>query len=107
MRIPDVWFLRAERSPPSGLPDTFWEGAPDLAVEVLSPTDRSKDIYERVSDYLNAGARLLWIIDPCSEAGLVYRSGDVFPSLIGIDDLFDGEDVLPGFRVTLHDVLRR
>ena len=57
VRAPDVAFIRRERIPESGLPRKFWPGAPDLAVEVLSPGDTRREVDEKVADWLEAGAR--------------------------------------------------
>jgi Uma2 family endonuclease len=104
VRAPDLWFVRKERIPAGGIPDTFWPGAPDLAVEVLSPTDRFTAVMEKVQDYLANGTRLVWVIDPIGRSAAVFRP-DARPLLIQEDGILDGVDVLPGFSVTLRDVL--
>ena len=105
VRAPDIWFLRAERIPPDGIPrGGYWEGAPDLAVEVLSPTDRFTDVLRKAQDYLNAGTRLVWIVDPEGRSAAVFRP-DAAPLLLGETGTLDGGDVLPGFSVRLRDVL--
>ena len=104
VRVPDVWFIRAERIPPEGLPDAFWPGAPDLVVEVLSPSDRSGQIVERLNDYFRAGTRLAWLIDPRTRAAVVFHA-DHMPAFVTEDGVLDGEDVLPGFTLRLRDVL--
>src|SRR5688572_26184421 len=60
VRAPDVAFVRAEHIPPGGIPAGFWPGAPDLAVEVISPSDSMVDLLEKVQEYLAAGTRLVW-----------------------------------------------
>lgn len=104
VRAPDLWFVRSDRIPAAGIPRTFWPGAPDLAVEVLSPSDRFVDVLEKVRDYLEAGTRLVWVIDPEGRSAAVFRP-DGLPSLMGEDGVLDGADVVPGFAVMLRDVL--
>ncbi len=104
VRAPDVWFIRAERIPPDGLPEGFFPGAPDLAVEVLSPSDRPLEVMEKVRDYLDAGTRLVWVIDPEPGASAVFRA-DGSVTFLSDDGVLDGEDVLPGFSLPLRDVL--
>ena len=104
VRAPDVWFVRAERVPAGGFPSGIWEGFPDLAVEVLSPTDRPLAVAQKLQDYLDAGTRLVWVLDPDARAAAVYRPGHV-PTFLNEDGILDGEDVLPGFALPLRDVL--
>jgi Uma2 family endonuclease len=103
VRAPDFWFIRKDRILPEGLPDAFWPGAPDLAVEVLSPTDRSGDIADRSRDYFAAGVRLVWLLDPRAKAAAAFPDGRM-PYFVLSDGELDGEDVLPGFRLPLRDV---
>ncbi len=103
VRIPDISFVSRERVPPEGLSDAFWHMAPDLAVEILSPSNRAGEIQEKVLEYLTGGSRLVWVVDPKTESVTAYRpSGDI--RLLHGDDVLDGEDVLPGFRLTLPDL---
>jgi Uma2 family endonuclease len=105
VRAPDVWFVLAERVPSDGIPDEgFWPGAPDLAVEVLSPSDRFVDVMRKVQEYLTAGARLVWVSDPKGRSAAVFAP-DHPPQLLGGDDTLDGGDLLPGFTLRLGDVL--
>ncbi|MBI2759952.1 MAG: Uma2 family endonuclease [Chloroflexi bacterium] len=104
-REPDGWFIRKERIPAGGVPDTFWTIAPDLVVEVLSPTDRSGPIAQRVGDYLAAGTPLVWVIDPSKRSAAIFRGDTFLPTLVTADGILDGEDVLPGFSLKLADVL--
>ena len=104
VRAPDVWFIRAEHVPEGGVPDGFWPGAPDLAIEVLSPSDRFTDVLGNAHEYLDAGTRLVRVIDPKGRSAAVFRP-DRPPLLLGEDGVLDGEDVLPGFTLRLRDVL--
>jgi Uma2 family endonuclease len=104
VRSPDVSFVAAGRFPDERVPVGFPPFAPDLAVEVLSPGDRRGDLLEKVGEYLDAGSRLVWVIDPETRTAGAYRSlTDV--RAIGEADVLDGEDVIPGFACPLKDVL--
>ena len=78
--------------------------APDLVVEVLSPDDRPGETLAKVGDWLEAGARLAWVIDPQRRLARVYRA-DGTESLLAESDALDGEDVLPGFNCPLGAIL--
>ena len=104
VRAPDAWFVRRERVPGGRIPRTFWPGPPDIAVEVLSPSDRFSDVMRKADDYLRAGTPILWVIDPEGRTAAIFRPGRS-PHLIGEDGILDGEDILPGFQITLRDLL--
>jgi len=103
VRAPDVAFIRTERVPASP-PRGYAEFAPDLAVEVLSPSDRAGRVLGKVGDWIDAGARLVWIVDPERRIARVYRA-DGTQSFLAADDVLDGEDVLPGFTARLADMI--
>jgi Uma2 family endonuclease len=103
VRAPDVGFYRADRLPAGGIPETYWDLAPDLAVEVLSPSDRRGKVLKKVGEYLDAGTQLVWVVDPRRRTAVVYRpEGE--PTILGADGVLDGEDVLSGFTLALADV---
>ncbi len=104
VRSPDACFVAAGRFAEGRLPDGFADLAPDLAVEVISPGDRPRHVLDKVGEYLEAGVRLVWVIDPKRERAVAYRSLSEVRELGPADDL-DGEDVLPGFRCRLSDIL--
>ena len=97
VRAPDVSFVRQERIEASGLPVGFWRGAPDLAVEVLSPDDRPRDIALKVREYLTHGVALVWVIDPASRNVAVHSVGT--PMTLTRDQALEGGHVLPGFEI--------
>lgn len=103
VRVPDVAFVSSDRIPDEGLGDRFWEMAPDLAVEVVSPSNRASEMQQKALDYLDAGARLVWFVDPAERTVTVYRSRDDIRILAGASVL-DGQDALPGFRLPLEDL---
>jgi Uma2 family endonuclease len=102
VRAPDCAFVRAERLA-GGLPRKFVPFAPDLAVETVSPEDRSSRVDEKVREWMAAGVRLLWVIDPRKRAVAVRRPG-ASPRVLRNGDFLDGEDVLPGFRLAVSDL---
>ena len=105
VRGPDVSFVRADRFNAEEAGRGYFRGAPDLAIEILSPSNRPGETHAKVADYLAAGARLVWVIDPAQRIVSVYRSL-LSPRRIAADGVLNGEDVLPGFSFPIVDVLR-
>ncbi len=103
VREPDVWFLRKERLPDAAAARRFYEGAPDLAVEIASPSDRYLSLLRKVQEYLAAGTRLVWVLLPETETAAVYRP-DGSHTLIPAGGTLSGEDVIPGFSLRLAEV---
>jgi Uma2 family endonuclease len=103
IRAPDVAFVRRERIPPEGEPEGFWAIAPDLVVEIVSPSETAQEVHEKVADYLRAGTRLLWLVYPASQAVMEYRPPMEARQLTVEDDL-DGDEVVPGFRYPLKQL---
>ncbi len=102
VRAPDVAFVgrdRAERIPRRG----YAELAPDLVVEVLSPDDAPADVLAKVADWLGAGTKLVWLVDPERSEVRVYRQ-DGSLSVLREGDALQGEDVLLGFNCPLLQV---
>jgi Uma2 family endonuclease len=102
VRAPDVAFISTARLPDPP-PRGFAELAPDLAVEVLSPDDRPGAVLAKVADWLNAGARLVWVVDPLRVIARVYRA-DGSESMLDETDALRGEDILPGFEYPLSAI---
>ena len=105
VRAPDVAFVSSERLPEGRLPQGFLHGAPDLAVEVLSPSDNPVEIQQKVRDYIEAGARLVWVVAPQAKTVTVYR-GDGSARLLREQEPLEGEEVLPGLTIPLDEVFR-
>ena len=103
VRAPDVAFVSTASLPEGRLPEGFLRGAPDLAIEVLSPSDSPGDVQQKVRDYLDAGARLVWVIAPRARTATVYRA-DSSARLLREADHLDGEDLLPGLSIPLAEV---
>ncbi len=100
VRGPDVAFVTAARLEGGPLEEHFRRGPPDLAVEVLSPSNRRRQVAEKVTEYLAAGARAVWVVDPRNRSVTVYRAG-ADPRVYGAEEELDGGEVLPGFRLPL------
>ncbi|ABU57795.1 Uma2 family endonuclease [Roseiflexus castenholzii] len=98
VRAPDVAFVASERAAQQRGRSGFFEGPPDLAVEVVSPSDTAEDVEAKVLDYLEAGARMVWIVRPRTRTVTVYHSLRAV-QVLRPGDLLDGGDVLPGFAV--------
>lgn len=103
VRVPDVSFVRAERAPTGEARKQFSRLAPDLAVEVVSPSDRMPDVLAKVAEYLDAGVRLVWVIEPIARWIAVYTQ-DGPAALLHEGDTLDGGDVLPGFTLPVADI---
>ncbi|HEX6107389.1 MAG TPA: Uma2 family endonuclease [Gemmatimonadales bacterium] len=103
VRGPDVSFISAARLPPERIPEAFIPGAPDLAVEILSPSSRWAEVEEKLADYFAAGARLVWVVDPAARRVIV-RHPDRPARVVAAGDTLDGEDVVPGFAVPVAEL---
>ena len=101
--IPDVALTKWERFPGGEVPAWYFEGHPDLAVEVRSPTDPDLNVGEKVRLYGEAGVPLLWWVYPDDRVVEVYRLGGLVATLRD-GDMLDGEEVLPGFTLPVSDV---
>lgn len=100
-RAPDVAFVRAERLPQGERRRGYFEGAPDLAVEVVSPSDSFRETQEKALLYLSAGSRLVWVVEPEGQTVTVYTP-DRVSRVLGIGDTLDGGDVIPGFLLPVR-----
>ena len=82
----------------------FYEGAPDLAIEIVSPYDRAAEVARTVQGYLRAGTRAVWVVHPDTRS-IVVHGPDGLARLHGPDDAIDGSDVLPGFSAPVAELL--
>lgn len=97
---PDVAFVRRERVTIS---EKYGEGAPDLAVEVISPSDRPQRIKWKTEQWLQHGARSVWNVNPQTKTVTVHRDNGEVTNFSGSDVLTD-DDVVPGFRISLTEI---
>jgi Uma2 family endonuclease len=103
VRGPDVSFVRKERIPQAGVPRGFWEGAPDLAVEVVSPDNRGAALRSKVRDYLARGVVIVVVIDPDKESLTVHRRLSA-PIILTSGNELDLDDVVEGFRCQVREI---
>jgi Uma2 family endonuclease len=103
--VPDAAFFTAERMPTL---DTFpksFDGAPDLAVEVVSPNDRRAEVEEKARTWLRFGAHAVWVVHPRNRTISVWTPDGAIRTLGEADEL-DGGEVLPGFRIAVAELFR-
>lgn len=103
VRAPDIAFVCQQRVDEVGATRGYWPGAPDLAVEVLSPDDRQSQVTLKVSEWFTGGAKQVWIVSPKLRSISVYRSATDITTLSEKDTL-DGVDLIPGFRLAVAEV---
>ena len=103
VRAPDVAFVTDDRLREIGRSDRFIPGPPDLAVEVISPSDRYTEVDEKTRDYLAAGTLAVVVVDPRRRAVTVHRPG-AEPETLGEADVLAVEDVVPGWRMRVGEI---
>jgi len=103
VRAPDVAFIAQARVDAVGLPDGFWPGAPDVAIEVVSPGDSYSELQEKALEWLAAGARLVLVVDPRRQAVTAYRSAERIVELSG-GELLDAGDGVPGWSIPVDEL---
>jgi Uma2 family endonuclease len=103
VRAPDVAFIRQARVEQADSTAGYWPGAPDLAVEVTSPGDTVRQVEEKVTEWLEAGARMVWVVSPKLKTVTVYRSLTNIITLTEKDTL-DGGEVVPGFQIPVAEI---
>jgi Uma2 family endonuclease len=103
VRAPDIAFIANENLPLEAPSEAYWPGAPDLAVEVLSPNDRTGEVDEKIHAWLSAGARLVWVVDPQLRTVTSYRSTTDVTTHTAAEQL-DGGEIVRGFRCAVAEI---
>lgn len=103
VRGPDAMFLSKARIPPEGITGEFLPVPPDLAVEVVSTWDTIEKMSDKAMEYIAAGVPMVWVADPATRRGRVFRRGKPMLELSEAD-AFRGEEILPGFELKLRDI---
>jgi Uma2 family endonuclease len=103
VRAPDAAVVTEAHAQRVGPTSGYWPGAPDLAVEVVSPSDSYTDVHGKALGWLSAGTQVVLVVDPAARQVTVYRSPHDMHVLAG-DDVVDCSDVMPGFAPSVHDL---
>ena len=105
VRASDISFISKQNIPSREPSDGFWPGAPDLAVEVLSPGDRTGEVNEKIDAWLNAGCAAVWVVDPKRKTVTIHRSrSDIQVKAAG--ETLRGDPVVPGFSCAVVELFR-
>lgn len=103
VRAPDMAFISRPRLEAAGAVEGYWPGAPDLVVEVISPGDTYAEVEEKVVDWLEAGTRMVVVVNPRQYLVTVYRSlTDII--VLRQNDALDGSDVVPGWTMKIAEL---
>lgn len=102
VRSPDVAFVRAKRIPPGGV-RAFFDGAPDLAVEVISPFDRAGEVLAKAQEWLQSGCTAVWVVNPETKTMTVY-SNRPQALFLSEKDILVCEELLPGFCLPVSQI---
>jgi Uma2 family endonuclease len=103
VRAPGMAFIRKDQLPAESPAEYFWPGPPDLAVEVVSPGDSFRTVDEKAHAWLEAGARMVWVVNSQSRTVSIYRAGSEIKTLTENDQI-TGEDVLEGFSCRVGEI---
>ncbi len=103
VRAPDASFVRADRLPAAGIGPGLLKLAPDLAVEVLSPSESASELEEKLDDFRACGTPLIWVVDPMRRTVMVVAS-DAPVRWLREGDLLDAGDVIPGFSCAVVEL---
>ena len=105
VRAPDFAFIAKDHLPETEPAEAFWPGAPDLAVEVLSPGDTSGEVAEKIDEWLAAGCAAVWIVDPKLQTVTIYQSiTNVVVKTAG--EMLQGDPVVPSFLCAVDELFR-
>ncbi|GAC1334132.1 MAG: hypothetical protein NVSMB14_01170 [Isosphaeraceae bacterium] len=106
-RRPDAAFISAEKWPFGKRPPvtTYWKIVPDLAIEVVSPSDAMHEVLEKVEEYFQVGVRQVWLVAANVEKVYAYES-PTSVRVLGIDDELEAETLIPGFRLSLRTLFQ-
>lgn len=98
--LPDVAFVNTQHWNELSTPKIF-NGAPDLAIEINSPSDTTERIHKKIQSYIKANTRLIWSIYPLDGYVIIYEAGQAHPILLNQEQELDGKEVIPGFKLII------
>ncbi|CAN5616833.1 Uma2 family endonuclease [soil metagenome] len=102
-RAPDTGFISKERIPTEGPPDGYWELAPDLAVEVVSPNDTATEVQEKAREWIEAGVKLVWVVYPKTRSVVVHKSLKDITTFTE-EETLSVEGGVPGFECRVREI---
>ena len=102
-RLPDIGFVSAARIPADGVPMSKWEIAPDLAIEIISPTDIYSKVMNKLREYFAAGVKQVWLVTIEDEQVTIYDSPTQI-SVVTANENLTSETLLPGFKCRVSDL---
>jgi len=105
VRAPDISFIGKQNLPAEMPNEAYWPGAPDLAVEVLSPSDRSGEVDDKITAWLTAGAQAVWIVDPKLQTVTIHEIGKK-AQIRSAGEILQGDPVVPGFACPVDELFR-
>ena len=103
IRVPDAAFVTREKVAAAGETTGFFPGAPDLAVEVISPSDSYSEVEEKVADWLDAGTRAVVVVDPRRRTVKVHRSV-TDAEVLSDEDTLAVDEVVPGWQMPVREI---
>ena len=103
VRGPDLAYWSIERLPLDADPELYTSVPPDLAIEILSPSNTPRQMVKKIKEYFQHGVRMVWIVDADFRSVTVYRKPGK-GTILWEDELVSGEDVLPGFSCRVGDL---
>jgi Uma2 family endonuclease len=103
VRAPEIAFVRQERVGAVSERESYWPGAPDLAVEVISPSDLYTEVDEQVLEWLAAGTQMVVVVNPRKRTATVYRSHSKI-TILTEEEVLEGADVIPGWQIAVRDI---
>lgn len=105
VRAPDISYISKQNLPEQEPREGFWPGAPDLAVEVLSPGDRTGEVDEKIEAWLSAGCAAVWVVNPKLKTVTIHRSStDIH--VFAVDDMLQGDPVVAEFSCAVAELFR-
>ncbi len=103
VRAPDAAFISRKRLDEVGPVQGYWPGAPDLAAEVISPSDLYTEVSEKVAEWLGAGAKMVVVVNPRTRQLLVHLSPTEV-KVLGVGDTLEGGEVVPGWQLPIGEL---
>jgi Uma2 family endonuclease len=103
-RVPDISFIRVGRIPQGYDLSKPFPGAPDLAIEVISPAETAESILDKVHDYLNFGSEQVWLLYPDQKELYQYITGEDVVHIYRVGDIFEAPTLFPGLKMIISDL---